>query len=314
MKKTATMEQREGQTFGGASLASRYASFVKLPHTLFALPFAGVGAVLASYQFGQRITAGMIVWIVLAFTAARFAAMGFNRIADREHDAKNPRTRMRELPSGRLTLTQAWAAVLAASALFVVSAFQLNPLCGWLSPVALAWVFFYSYTKRFTSWAHLVLGLSLGIAPVGAYLAITGEWSQPAVALLVLAGAVMCWVAGFDVIYALQDLEFDRTHGLHSIPARLGPDGSLLAARALHILAVLAFASVFVFQLFPVEWLYAAGVVCMIGLLVYEHRLLAGMKFDQLDMKVIDVAFFRVNVLVSTTFFACTLLDRLLLA
>ena len=123
----------------------------------------------------------------------------------------------------------------------------------------------------------------------------------------------MCWVGGFDVIYALQDLEFDHQHGLHSIPARLGPDRSLLVARALHITAVLAFAALFAFRLFPVGWIYAAGVGCMIALLLYEHRLLAGMKFEQLDLKVIDVAFFRINVLVSTSFFFCTLLDRLLL-
>lgn len=304
---------REGQTFEGGSLASRYASFVKLPHTLFALPFAGVGALLASYDYADRINVGMILWILIAFTAARFAAMGFNRIADRHHDAKNPRTQMRELPSGKLTLAQAWAAVIVASGLFVYASFQLNPLCGWLAPVALVWIFFYSYTKRFTSFAHFVLGLSLGIAPVGAYLAITGEWSSPAVALVVIAAAVMCWVAGFDVIYALQDLEFDRKHGLHSIPTRLGPDGSLRAARVLHVLSVVGFASIIGLRLFPVGWLYALGLGVMVGLLVYEHRLLAGMRFDQLDLKTIDRAFFKVNVMVSTSFFACTLLDRLLL-
>jgi 4-hydroxybenzoate polyprenyltransferase len=314
MKKAALASAREGQTFAGTSLASRYASFVKLPHTLFALPFAGVGALLASYSHADRINAQMIVWILLAFTAARFAAMGFNRIADRHHDAQNPRTRLRELPAGKLTLTQAWAAVIFASALFVFAAFALNRLCGWLSPLALAWVFFYSYTKRFTSWAHLVLGLSLGMAPVGAYLAITGAWSDPPWALVVLAAGVMCWVAGFDVIYALQDLEFDRAHGLHSLPTRLGPDRALLAARVLHVLAVLAFAALAALHMFPLGILYSLGVVVMVGLLVYEHRLLAGMHVRELDLKTIDKAFFRVNVLVSTTFFACTLLDRLLLA
>jgi 4-hydroxybenzoate polyprenyltransferase len=308
------MPAREGQTFGGGSLASRYASFVKLPHTLFALPFAGVGALLASYRYADRINVAMIFWILVAFTSARFAAMGFNRIADRDHDATNPRTKMRELPSGRLSLAQAWIAVVSASSLFIFASFRLNSLCGWLSPVALAWVFFYSYTKRFTSLAHLVLGLSLGIAPVGAYLAISGEWSQPGAALLVIAAAVMCWVAGFDVIYALQDLEFDRQHGLHSIPTRLGPDGSLRAARVLHFLSVAAFASIIGLNLFPVGWLYSLGLGVMIGLLFYEHRLLAGMRFDELDLKIIDKAFFRVNVFVSTSFFVATLLDRLLLA
>jgi 4-hydroxybenzoate polyprenyltransferase len=254
------------------------------------------------------------VWILLAFTAARFAAMGFNRIADRHHDAQNPRTRLRELPTGKLTLLQAWAAVVLASALFVFAAFALNELCGWLSPLALGWVFFYSYTKRFTSWAHLVLGLSLGMAPVGAYLAITGAWSTPASALIVLAAGVMCWVAGFDVIYALQDLEFDRAHGLHSIPTRLGADRALMAARVLHVLSVLAFAALVGLHLFPLGIYYSLGVGVMIGLLFYEHRLLAGMHVAELDLKTIDKAFFRVNVLVSTTFFVCTLLDRLLVA
>ena len=304
----------EGQTFQGGSLASRYASFVKLPHTLFALPFAGVGALLASYEYADRINLSMILWILIAFTAARFAAMGFNRIADRHHDARNPRTQMRELPSGKLSIAQAWMAVVFASALFVFASFRLNSLCGWLSPVALAWVFFYSYTKRFTSFAHLVLGLSLGIAPVGAYLAISGEWSEPASALVLIAAGVMCWVAGFDVIYALQDLEFDRQHKLHSIPTRVGPDGALRVARALHLLSVAAFAAVIGLQLFPVGWLYSLGLGVMVGLLFYEHRLLAGTRFDQLDLKTIDKAFFRVNVMVSTSFFVCTLLDRLLLA
>ncbi len=315
MKKSVTLGSvREGQTFAGRSLASRYASFVKLPHTLFALPFAGVGALLASYQYADRIDAQLIVWIVLAFTSARFAAMGFNRIVDRHHDAQNPRTQLRELPAGRLTLTQAWVAVSFASLLFVFASFALNELCGWLSPVALAWVFFYSYTKRFTSWAHLVLGLSLGIAPVGAYLAITGAWSEPALALVLLAAGVMCWVAGFDVIYALQDLDFDQAHGLHSIPTRVGADRALLVARVLHVLSVLAFAALVAGRLFPVGVFYSIGVGVMVGLLFYEHRLLAGMHFRELDLRTIDRAFFRVNVLVSTTFFVCTLLDRLLLA
>jgi 4-hydroxybenzoate polyprenyltransferase len=315
MKDSASVAPvREGQTFEGPSLASRYASFVKLPHTLFALPFAGVGALLASYSHADRINAQMILWILLAFTSARFAAMGFNRIVDRHHDARNPRTRLRELPAGRLTLAQAWAAVIAASLLFIFASFALNELCGKLSPLALAWVFFYSYTKRFTSWAHLVLGLSLGIAPVGAYLAISGEWSQPAMALVVIAIAVMCWVAGFDVIYALQDLEFDRAHGLHSIPTRLGEDGSLRAARVLHGLAVLAFAALVALRLFPVGWIYATGVGFMVGLLIYEHRLLAGMRVNELNLQIIDKAFFRVNVLVSMSFFVCTFLDRVLLA
>ena len=315
MKKTASLAaHREGQTFGGTSLASRYASFVKLPHTLFALPFAGVGVLLASYDHADRINVQLIVWILLAFTSARFAAMGFNRIVDRHHDALNPRTQQRELPSGKLTLPQAWVAVILASLLFVFASFALNALCGWLSPVALAWVFLYSYTKRFTSWAHLVLGLSLGIAPVGAYLAITGAWSDPPIALILLAAGVMCWVAGFDVIYALQDLEFDRAHGLHSIPTWLGSDRALRVARVLHVFAVLAFGALVGLHMFPLGLFYSVGLGVMVGLLFYEHRLLAGTRADELDLRVIDRAFFRVNVLVSATFFLCTLFDRLVFA
>jgi 4-hydroxybenzoate polyprenyltransferase len=297
---------REGQTYAGSSLASRYASFVKLPHTLFALPFAGVGALLASYSFGDRITFAKIVWILVAFTAARFAAMGFNRIVDRAHDAKNPRTAMRELPAGKLTVRQAWAAVIVASLVFIAAAWQLNELTGWLAPIALAWIFFYSYTKRFTSFSHYVLGLSLAIAPVGAYLAITGEWSTPWYALVVLATAVMAWVSGFDVVYAIQDIDFDRANKLHSMPARLGVKRALLLSRVMHMLAVALFVAILAFQLFPVGLFYAVGVGFMGGLLVYEHRLVRG----PLDMKRIDRAFFQLNVMVSTSFFLFTLADR----
>ena len=302
--------KREGQTFAGTSLLSRYASFVKLPHTLFALPFAGVGALLASYTHAHRVQPISILWIVLAFTAARFAAMGFNRIVDRTHDARNPRTQMRELPAGKLTVKQAVTAVVVASLLFVASAWQLNDLCGWLAPVALAWIFFYSYTKRFTNLSHIVLGTSLGIAPVGAYLAITGEWSQPWWALPVLAAAVMLWVAGFDIVYAIQDIEFDRAHKLHSMPARLGAQKSLLLARGLHMASVATFLAILIFQIFPVGWFYAIAVGFMGGLLMYEHLVVSGGK---LDLPRIDRAFFKVNVIVSTSFFVLTLLDRLLL-
>lgn len=304
----------EAQTFTGASLAARYASFVKLPHTLFALPFAGVGAVLASYVHADGITTASIFWIVLAFTAARFAAMGFNRIVDRHYDALNPRTRLRELPSGRLSLRQAWGAVVALSLVFVFAAWQLNPLCGWLAPVALAWIFFYSYTKRFTSWAHNVLGLALGIAPVGAFLAVAGEWSDPWYALVMLAAAVMFWVAGFDIIYSFQDLDFDREQGLHSLASRQGPRRGLTWARLFHGLAVTLFFLLWLPAAFPVQWLYLIGVLAMAALLLHEHALVRGQTAEELDLPRVNRAFFRVNVAVSTTFFAFVLLDRLLLA
>jgi 4-hydroxybenzoate polyprenyltransferase len=302
--------RREGQTFAGDSLLSRYASFVKLPHTLFALPFAGVGVVLASAVRPGGIAPGTIFWILLAFTAARFAAMGFNRIVDREQDALNPRTRLRELPTGRLRVGQASAAVAVAAAIFIVAAWQLNPLCGWLSPLALGWILFYSYTKRFTAWAHLVLGWSLGIAPVGAYLAVTGEWSEPWWALVVLACGVMLWVAGFDIIYSVQDEAFDREHGFHSIPAKVGVTRALGIARGLHLLAVVAFFSIWFFDAFPVGWFYWGGVMVMAVLLHFAHASLRGRPAVELDVARIDRAFFLTNVRVSTSFFVLTLLDR----
>jgi 4-hydroxybenzoate polyprenyltransferase len=303
--------RREGQTFDGESLAARYASFVKLPHTFFALPFAGVGAVLASHEFAGNVTVAAIGWIVLAFTAARFAAMGFNRIVDRHYDSLNPRTAVRELPAGRLTLAQATTSVVAASATFIFAAWMLNPLCGWLSPVALSWIFFYSYTKRFTSWAHHVLGIALGIAPAGAFLAISGVWPEPWYGLPVLAGAVMFWVAGFDVIYSVQDVEFDRRHGLHSLPVRYGPVGALRLARVFHAVSFLLFAAVAVLRLFPVGLFFLGGLVVMAALLAWEHRLIGSGAPDELDLKRIDRAFFHANVAVSTSLLAFTLLDRL---
>ena len=301
---------REAQTWGGASLAARLASFVRLPHTLFALPFAGTGVVLASWEPSARLSPVSVIWIVIAFTAARFAAMGFNRIVDRHLDAANPRTRQRELPAGRLTLLQAAIATAVAAAAFVFAAWRLNPLCAMLAPVALAWVFFYSMTKRFTSWSHHVLGLSLGIAPVGGYLGVTGAWSEPWYALIVLAGAVTFWVAGFDVIYSLQDETFDRERGLHSIAARYGPAAALALARAFHVVAVLLFLTIAWLRLFPVGWLYTMGVVVMALLLVYENRVARAALGARVDLRRIDQAFFRVNVAVSLMLFALTLADR----
>ena len=298
-----TTPGREGQTFAGPSALARWASFVKLPHTVFALPFALTGVVLAS-----RIvmpTVGQIGWVVLAFTAARFAAMAFNRIVDRDVDAKNPRTKMREIPSGSLQLGQAKASVVLAGIVFVFASWMLNPLCGMLSPIALAWVLFYSFCKRFTRWSHLVLGLGLGIAPVGGYLAVTGAWSNPVWMLPVLALAVMAWSGGFDILYALQDVAFDRANGLFSLPAALGAPRALSVARVLHIGTVLLLALV--------GWatgggvLYALGVAVVAMLLAYEHSLV-----NPDDLSKLDAAFFTMNGVISITFFTFVLLERLL--
>src|SRR3954469_13330133 len=210
--KDPAVSVHEGQTFVGRGLLLRHANLVRLPHTLFALPFALVGVVLASYV--APITVSAVAWVVVAFTAARFAAMGFNRIVDREIDARNPRTRQREIPSGLLRVTEAVAAVSIASALFIYAAWRPNPLCAALSPLALGWVFFYSFTKRFTRWCHLVLGVGMSIAPVGGYLAVTGAWSDPWWMLVALALAVATWGGGFDVLYALQDVAFDKSQRL----------------------------------------------------------------------------------------------------
>lgn len=292
---------RDGQTIAGGSLLVRYLNFVKVPHTVFALPFALVGATLASYV--APVTWAQVGWIVLAFTSARFAAMGFNRIVDRDIDGRNPRTAARELPSGALTMGQATVAVVVASVLFVSSAFALNPLCGWLSPLALGWVLMYSYTKRFTRWSHVVLGVSLSIAPVGGYLALAGQWAEPWWMLLVLAAAVASWVAGFDILYALQDQTFDKSQGLHSIPVAFGSAGAVRISQGLHVVTVVALATV--------GWATGAGVVFYAGvavataLLLYEHSLVTP---D--DLHRLDAAFFTMNGVISIAFFVFVLAER----
>jgi 4-hydroxybenzoate polyprenyltransferase len=298
----AVARSREGQTFAGASWLVRWMNFVKLPHTVFALPFALVGATLASYEHPVGVAA--VGWIILAFTSARFAAMGFNRIVDRDVDALNPRTAARELPSGAMGVREAAVAVALASALFVFSAWRLNPLCALLSPVALGWVLFYSYTKRFTRWTHLVLGTSLAIAPVGGYLAIAGEWSRPWWMLIALATAVATWVGGFDILYALQDAQFDRSHGLHSLPASAGEARSILLARLFHGITVVALGLVGAAA--GGGWLYIAGVIVAAVLLAYEHSLVAPN-----DLSRLNAAFFVMNGIISIAFFLFVLAERL---
>ena len=295
------MTAREGQTFHGVSRAIRYVNFVKPPHTLFALPFALVGVVLASYH--TPVTMREVGWVVIAFTAARFAAMGFNRIADREIDALNPRTQMRELPSGALGVTEAMIAVAVACGVFLFAAFELNHVCFLLAPIALAWVFFYSFTKRFTRWSHVVLGVGLSIAPVGGYLAVTGTWASPWWMLCALAIAVATWVAGFDILYALQDVEFDRGNALHSIPVGWGEHNALMAARAMHVVTIIALGSVG----FAVGGgaIYAAGVVVAAALLLYEHTLV-----KPGDISRLDAAFFTMNGIISIVYFGFVFAER----
>jgi len=281
----------------------RHANLVRLPHTIFALPFALVGVVLASYV--APITFGDVIWVVVAFTSARFAAMGFNRIVDREIDARNPRTRSREIPSGTMSVREASVAVTIASLLFLVAARQLNLLCLILAPLALAWVFFYSYTKRFMRWSHLVLGVGLSIAPVGGYLAITGHWSNPWWMLIALAIAVATWVGGFDILYALQDVSFDRENGLHSVPATFGEANALGIARVLHLTTVAALALAGVGA--GAGILYFAGVLVAGLLLLYEHSLVRADDFSRLD-----AAFFTMNGVISIVFLGFVFTERLL--
>ena len=294
---------REGQTFVGESLLVRYANFVRLPHTIFALPFALLGVVVASYR--APVTWRTLGLVVLAFTCARFVALGFNRIADRTLDARNPRTRARELPSGRLTLAQAWVAVVLAAALFLWAAWALNPLCFALAPVALVFVSGYSYAKRFTHWSHLSLGLADGIATPAGYLAVTGRWSEPWWLLPVGALVVTFWVGGFDVFYALQDEDFDRTERLKSLVVRLGQRPAIVAAKLLHGLALVALV---VFGLGAgLGVAYYAGVAIGAALMVYEHLLV-----KPGDLSRLNAAFFTANGIVSVVVFLGALVDRML--
>ena len=292
----------EGQTFTGESLLARYASFVKLPHTIFALPFALLGVLEASLEAGVRWVT--VVGVVVAFSAARWVAMGFNRIVDRAFDARNPRTRERELPRGRLTLRQAWASVVLAGAVFLAASWFLNPLCFLLSPLALGWIMLYSLAKRFTWWPHLWLGLSLAIAPVGGYLAVTGRWSEPWWVLVAITVAVATWVAGFDIFYALPDEGFDRDAGLHSAVVRLGQARSILLAKALHGVTIPALAA-FGWGAGFGAW-YFAGVGAAALILAYEHQLVR-----PADLSRLDAAFFTMNGVMSLTVFMFALADRL---
>jgi 4-hydroxybenzoate polyprenyltransferase len=256
-----------------------YASFVRFSHSVFALPFALTGALLALLRTGDwsaSNTRWRVLWIVIAMIAARSAAMGFNRLVDAHYDALNPRTAAREIPRGRLSRFDAAMFVIVSSLVFVFAAWKLSPLCFGLSPVALAIVFWYSLAKRFTSYTQLFLGLAMAVAPVGGWLAAGGRGgAEP----WLLGLAIGTWVGGFDVLYACQDLEFDRAHGLRSIPVRFGVAGSLLISRAMHVITVACLAGLAaVADLGPV---YLAGVAAVALLLVYEQSLVSEHDLSQ---------------------------------
>ena len=278
---------------------------IKFEHSVFALPFALTGALLAFRQSGFD-TPGIwrqVLWIVVAMVAARSAAMAFNRVIDAQIDARNPRTRMRAIPAGTLSPRFAWYFTVAAALLLFFAAFELNPLCLRLAPLALAIVFFYSYTKRFTTFSHLVLGLSLGIAPAAAWIAVRGSLDPR---ILLLTAAVMFWTAGFDVIYSCQDYDFDREEGLWSVPRALGIAAALRVAKLLHILMVGCLLAL-VYSL-HLGALALAGVGAIVALLIYEHSLV-----KPADLSRVNAAFFTMNGYVSVLFFLFWAADIFLL-
>jgi len=272
---------------------------IKFEHTIFALPFAFTGALLAAKGVPSW---GKVLWITVAMVGARSAAMGFNRWADRKIDAENPRTKERALPRGLVTPIQVVAFIAVSSALLVYAAYRLNTLSFALSPVALGIVFFYSYTKRFTFLSHAFLGLAIAGAPLGAWIAVSGRFEGPA---LVLGAAVLFWLLGFDVLYALQDKDFDRNAGLHSIPQRFGTRRSLWIARAAHAVTMAALFSLY--GLLGLGGWYLCGVIIALGLIIYEHTLV-----KEGDLTRLNIAFFNMNGYISVTIFIFTLLDVLM--
>ena len=251
-----------------------YASFVRFSHSVFALPFALAGALLAARQV--PLTWATVAWVLVAMVAARSAAMGFNRLADARIDALIPRTANRELPRGLMSRAEAIGFVVIASVVFMFAAYQLNPLCFLLSPVALAIVFWYSLAKRYTTWTQLFLGLAMAVAPVGGWLAAGGrEGWEP----WLLAAAIGAWVGGFDVLYACQDLEFDRSHRLRSIPVRFGVATSLAISRVMHAFAVVCLLAIAL--VVPLGTIYLVGVAVVAALLVYEQSLVSADDLSQ---------------------------------
>jgi 4-hydroxybenzoate polyprenyltransferase len=272
-----------------------YLKMIKISHSVFALPFAFTGAILAASGIPSL---KQIFWIAVAMVGARSGAMGLNRIIDRNIDAANPRTANREIPSGKIKVRDAVVFTFISLAFFVFAAYNLNPLCLKLSPIAIGVLILYSYTKRFTWLSHFVLGIAISAAPLGAWIAIRGTIDLE---IMPLISAVVFWLAGFDVLYALQDMEFDRSHGLHSIPQRFGIKRSLILSRIFHFItwSMLAVNGVF-FNLNVVYW---TGMFLVAGLLIYEHSLVRPHDLSKLNM-----AFFNMNGYISIAVFVFTLI------
>ncbi len=270
---------------------------IKFSHTLFAMPFALTSVVLAS--FSHKITLYKLFWIIVAMVGARSAAMGFNRIADREFDARNPRTKNREIPTKKISLAEASAFVFLAALLLVFAAYKLNKLCFYLSPVALAVVFFYSFTKRFTWLSHIFLGLGMGLAPVGAWLGIAGQFS---LVPILLGLTVVAWGAGFDIIYSCQDLGYDDEIGLFSMPRALGVKKALVISAVLHAVAfVLLLSLKFIL---PLGSIYLLGLALVAVMLIYQHAIVKSNDLNRLNF-----AFFNLNAYMSVGLFLFTLID-----
>jgi 4-hydroxybenzoate polyprenyltransferase len=273
-----------------------FGEMIKFSHTIFALPFALCGALLAA---GGAPSAGQLLWIVLAMVGARTAAMGLNRLIDAEIDARNPRTAGRAIPAGLIGKGLTMLFIVASLGLLLLASAQLNRLCLLLSPVTLFFLVLYSYCKRFTALAHVVLGICLAAAPIGAWVAIRGSIDAPA---LILGGAVLFWVAGFDILYALQDLEFDRAVGLHSIPVSLGINGALWTARLFHLVMMALLGELFF--VLHLGGYFLLGILVTASMLLYEHWLLRGGNLQKLD-----AAFFNMNSYISVVILICTAAD-----
>ena len=271
---------------------------IKFEHTVFALPFAVMSAFIAAGGFPPVDKLG---WILVAMVGARSCAMAFNRLADAKIDSKNPRTTMRAIPAGLITKEAVWIFTLASAGLFVFAAWQLNPLARALSPVALAVIMGYSYTKRFTALSHFWLGFALSISPVGAWIAIKGrfDWTP-----IILCGVVMLWTAGFDIIYACQDIKFDKNHGLHSIPARLGIRWALRLSSALHVVAVLLLLGIPYLTQLGIFYYIGVGIVVVI--FIYEHAIV-----KPNDLSRVNIAFFTLNGMISLVLMALSIVDIL---
>jgi 4-hydroxybenzoate polyprenyltransferase len=281
----------------------KYFSLVLFAHSIFALPFAFIGFFLAITTTQHEFNWLKLIYMIACMVFARNAAMAFNRYLDRDIDALNPRTAIRDIPAGRISAKKALYFTLINCALFIGTTWFINPLCFYLSPIALFVVLGYSYTKRFTALCHLVLGLGLGLAPLGAYLTITGEFN---IIPIFYSLAVIFWVSGFDIIYALQDEEFDRQHELKSIPTLLGTKGALRLSELFHIISAI-FVTLPLFYI-SLSWLYILGVVFYIALLIYQHTLVSTK-----DLSRVDRAFMTTNGVASVIFAVFFLLDVWLL-